>query len=175
MKWQWQQALDRGMANEGNLLLVDLSRQTLILLRHGVARARYRVSTSRRGAGEREGSHQTPRGWHRVVRWIGAGQPAGRVFVSRRATGRVLNAAERRAGGDTDLIVTRILRLRGLEPGRNAGPGVDSYARYIYIHGTNQEQLLGRPASGGCIRMASRDVIDLFRRTRGRPTFCRIG
>ena len=163
------------MAEHGCLLVVDLQRQTLVLLRAGRTCARYRVSTSRLGAGEREASHKTPRGWHRVVRWIGSGQPAGRVFVSRHATGRVLTAAARRAGGDTDLIVTRILRLRGLEKGRNAGPGVDSYARYIYIHGTNQEHLLGRPASGGCIRMASRDVIDLFRRTRGRPTFCWIG
>lgn len=110
-----------------------------------------------------------------MVRWIGDGAPAGMVFASRRATGSVLSRSELRSGGGPDLIVTRILRLRGLEPGRNAGRGVDSYARFIYIHGTNQEHLLGRPASHGCIRMSNRDVIDLFRRTRGRPTFCWIG
>ena len=157
------------------LLVIDLSRQRLSVVQAGRVRTTYPISSSRRGAGERAGSHKTPRGWHRVVRWIGDGAPAGMVFASRRATGSVLSRSELRSGGGPDLIVTRILRLRGLEPGRNAGRGVDSYARFIYIHGTNQEHLLGRPASHGCIRMSNRDVIDLFRRTRGRPTFCWIG
>lgn len=172
---RWDEARRRGLPARGCLLVVDLRRQVLTLWRAGAAVARYPVSTSRRGAGEREGSLCTPRGWHRVVRWIGAGAPAGMVFVSRRATGRVVPAAQRRAGGEADLIVTRILRLRGLEPGRNAGPGVDSYARWIYLHGTNQEHLLGRRASHGCIRLGSRAMLDLFRRTRGHPTFCWIG
>jgi len=96
------------------------------------------------------------------------------VFRSRRATGERLAPEAWRGGGRTDLILSRILRLRGLEPGRNAGPGCDSYARYIYIHGTNQEHRLGRPASHGCIRMSNRDVADVFARTRGRHTWCLI-
>ena len=67
-----------------------------------------------------------------------------------------------RAGGGRDYVLTRILWLEGLEPGVNRGAGIDSRARYIYIHGTNQEQLLGTPASHGCIRMANADVISFF-------------
>ena len=134
----------------------------------------YIISTSLRGPGERAGSGRTPRGWHRVVRWIGTGRAPGTVFVSRRFTGEVIPRKAWRGAGAPDLILSRILRLRGLEPGRNAGHGCDSYARYIYIHGTNQEHRLGTPASHGCIRMANRDVIDLFNRTRGTPTYCYI-
>lgn len=157
------------------ILVVDVRRQRLSVMLGARVRKTYRVSTSRRGLGERKGSGRTPRGWHRVVRWIGGGAPPGMVFSSRRATGRVITPGDKGSGGGADLIVSRILRLRGLEPGLNAGPGVDSYARYVYIHGTNQEHLLGRPASHGCIRMASRDVMDLFDRTRGHPTYCWIG
>jgi L,D-transpeptidase YbiS len=163
------------MADGKIILVVDVGRQRLTMMLRSRVLKSYRVSTSRHGLGERSGSGRTPRGWHRVVRWIGEGAPAGMVFLSRRATGRVIAVGGSGSGGGADLIVSRILRLRGLEPGRNAGPGVDSYARYIYIHGTNQEHLLGRPASHGCIRMASRDVMDLFRRTRGHSTYCWIG
>lgn len=154
------------------LLWVDVSRQELSLWVDGVRIRSYPVSTSRYGLGEEEGSFKTPRGRHRVVRWIGAGRPAGAVFESRRFTGRVVPEAEWRDPSGPDLILTRILRLRGLEPGINAGPGCDSYCRYIYIHGTNHEEALGRPASKGCIRMGNLDIIDLFDRTRGHPTFC---
>lgn len=156
------------------LLAVSIARQELELRSGGRCVKTYRVSTSRRGAGQRAHSNKTPTGWHRVVRWIGAGRPLGSVFVGRRFTGEVLPKNAWRSDAPRDTITTRILRLRGLEPGHNAGPGCDSYARYIYIHGTNHEQLLGTPASGGCVRMGNRDVADLFRRTRGRATFCLI-
>ena len=88
---------------------------------------------------------------------------SGLCFVSRRAVkGQILPPAAWRAGGGRDYVLTRILWLEGLEPGVNRGAGIDSRARYIYIHGTNQEQLLGTPASHGCIRMANADVISFF-------------
>jgi L,D-transpeptidase YbiS len=158
----------------GCLLTVSVRSQMLGLWRGGRLLREYPISTSRAGVGSRVNSHRTPPGWHRVVRWIGGNKPLGSVFRSRRATGQVLKPSAWRGGSATDLILSRILRLRGLEPGRNAGPGCDSYARYIYIHGTNQEHALGEPASHGCVRMGNKDVADLFRRTRGHPTWCLI-
>lgn len=89
--------------------------------------------------------------------------------------GQVLPPAKWRDGGDADLILSRILWLDGLEPGVNKGGTVDSRARYIYLHGTNHEQLLGTPASHGCIRMANRDIAAFFRMVRSRPVFVAIG
>ncbi len=171
----WPEALARGLPASGCLMLVDARRQRLFLMRRGRTVKVYAVSTARRGLGEREGSFRTPRGWHAVAAWIGHGLRAGSVLVSRRFTGEVLPAAAWRADSTDDRILSRILRLRGLEPGTNCGGAVDSFHRTIYVHGTNHEQQLGRPASHGCIRMANRDVMDLFRRTRGRVTWCWIG
>ncbi|MGN0853775.1 MAG: L,D-transpeptidase family protein [Kiritimatiellia bacterium] len=143
--------------------LVDVARQRMTVSRGGTVVRVYRVSTSRAGVGAREGSGRTPPGRHRVVRLFGHHAAPGQVFVSRRAVkGRILPPAAWRAADGGDCVLTRILRLEGLEPGVNAGPGIDSFARFIYIHGTNQEQLLGTPASHGCIRLANADVIDLF-------------
>lgn len=174
MRSPWLLAQSRGLPVRGLLIEVDVVRQRITLWFGSRVLARYRISTSRFGVGARAGSFKTPPGWHRVVRWIGSGRPLGSVFKSRRATGRIVAARDWRGPESADLILTRILRLRGLEPGRNSGSGVDSYARYIYIHGTNHEDRLGRPASRGCIRMGNRDVADLFRRTRGRITWCWI-
>lgn len=143
---------------------VDLSRQELTLLEGDEVIARYPVSTAARGAGERSGSEQTPRGLHEVRARIGAGAPLRAVFVGRRPTGEVCTPELARADPDRDWILTRILWLRGLERGRNRGGDVDSMRRYIYIHGTPDEASLGRPASHGCIRMANADVVDLFER-----------
>jgi UDP-N-acetylmuramate--alanine ligase len=49
-----------------------------------------------------------------------------------------------------------------MEVGINKGHGVDSYDRYIYIHGTNRENLVGAPLSRGCIALKNIDVIELF-------------
>ena len=103
---------------------------------------------------------RTPPGWHRIHARIGEGAPSGAVFVSREATGDRWKGEPEAA----DLILTRILTLEGLEDGVNRGPGHDSLERYIYIHGTNHEEELGRPASHGCVRMGNADVIDLFAR-----------
>ena len=144
---------------------VSLARQELELFGpDGERLARYPVSTAARGAGEGSGSYQTPRGRHLNRAKIGAGQPAGAVFVGRRPTGDVWSPAMGAANPERDWILSRILWLSGCEPGHNRLGQCDSMRRYIYIHGTADEHLLGQPASHGCIRMANADVIDLFER-----------
>ncbi len=119
---------------------------------------RYPVSTSKYGIGNKQDSYKTPLGWHRTVQKFGRNAKKGEIFVNRRRTGKI--AA--RVKEHKDLITSRILRLEGLEPGVNRGKGIDSFQREIYIHGTAEEHLIGRPASHGCIRMKNRDIIELF-------------
>lgn len=134
-------------------VVVSVRDQTLALINDGVVLARYPVSTSKFGLGDRSGTYATPLGSMAIASKIGANAPLGTVFKNRRPTGEVLapNAPGR------DPIVTRILWLRGLEK-QNAR----AFSRNIYIHGTPEERLIGRPASYGCIRMRSRDVAQLF-------------
>ena len=122
------------------------------------------VSTAARGAGEEKDSFRTPRGAHVVRACIGAGAPLNTVFVGRRPTGEIYTPALGRAHPGRDWILTRILWLSGLEPGRNRLGNVDTMQRYIYIHGTPDEVTLGVPGSHGCIRMRNRDVVELFDR-----------
>ena len=136
--------------------------QCLQVLEAGRVAVRYNVSTSMYGAGEMQDSQKTPRGRHEVAEMIGAGQPAGAVFRHRKATGRIWTDRLVDAESAQDWILTRIIRLRGCEPGHNRGGSVDTYNRFIYIHGTAQEQRIGHPASHGCIRMRNDDVIELF-------------
>ena len=124
--------------------------------------ASYPVSTATKGAGEHEGSEQTPRGLHEIRAKIGAGAPVGMVFVGRRPTGTVCTPELLRTDPGGDWITTRILWLRGLERGRNRLGNADSMRRHIYIHGTPHEALVGTPASHGCIRMRNADVVELF-------------
>lgn len=124
--------------------------------------ASWAVSTAAKGAGEREGSGQTPRGLHEIRAKIGAGAPEGAVFVGRRPTGEICTPERASAEPDRDWMLSRVLWLRGLEPGKNRRGAVDTMRRTIYIHGTPEEDALGTPASHGCVRMGSADVIELF-------------
>lgn len=142
------------------LVVVDVERQRLSLIEAGEIAGEWPVSTASAGIGGEEGSHRTPPGWHRIDARIGEGAPAGAVFRSREHGGDLWRGEAR----DEDLILTRVLTLEGLEDGVNRGPGHDSRARYIYIHGTNHEEALGRPASHGCVRMANAGVVELFDR-----------
>lgn len=142
------------------LVLVDVAGQRVLLLERGEVTGAWPASTAANGIGGVSGSFQTPPGWHRIQRRIGAGAAPGTVFVSREPTGEVWRGETR----DDDLILTRVLTLEGLEEGVNRGPGCDSLERYIYVHGTNHEEQLGTPASHGCVRMANADVVELFER-----------
>ncbi len=145
-------------------LEIDLGQQRLWLRRGDQAEAEYLVSTARNGPGERNGSNCTPRGWHKIRAKIGAGAPAGAVFVGRRPTGEVYDAALGRAFPERDWILTRILWLSGLEPGVNRLGACDTMRRYIYIHGCPDTERMGVPGSAGCIRMRNAELIELFER-----------
>jgi hypothetical protein len=121
-------------------------------------RRHYLISTSRFGTGQVMHSNQTPLGLHRIARKTGGGQPIGTVFKARQPVGLTWQ-------GMTDgAIVHRILWLEGLEPGFNRGGDVDSFRRYIYIHGFGDETTLGRPQSCGCVHLAAADLMPLYER-----------
>lgn len=143
------------------VIVVDLLLQQLKLYEGTRLVAVYPVSTSANGPGCKANSGCTPTGWHMVRRKIGNGLSRGTVFRGRVPGNVVTNFRDKSAD---DLITSRILWLDGLEAGRNQGGEVDSFSRYIYIHGTAQEHLIGRAVSHGCIRMNNTDVIALYTR-----------
>ena len=146
---------------------IDIARQRLRLFDTAGACVRdYEVSTALNGAGEQMGSGCTPRGRHIVRAMIGDDAPAGAVFVGRRPTGEIWSPRLQEQFPGRDWILSRILWLSGCEPGRNRLGAVDSMRRYIYIHGTPDDQPMGVPRSHGCVRMRNADVIDLFGRVK---------
>jgi hypothetical protein len=147
------------------LLFVQISTQTLQFFRHGKLVRSFVISTSKRPPSNVKNSLGTPRGFHEIAERIGAGQPPGMVFKGRVPIGRHFNELPEAATG-TNLITSRILWLRGLEPGVNQGEGVDSHDRYIYIHGTDREALLGQPQSAGCVLMRNLDIVELYEAVR---------
>ena len=142
-------------------ILIDAPKQTMYCYQDGAICHTYLISTGKNGLGEEEGSECTPRGWHAVYAVLGVHYPPNAVFVSRQWTGEIYSPAlgERHAG--RDWILTRIIQLDGLEPGRNRGGNVDTLKRYVYIHGTPHTTNLGTPGSRGCVRMANDDLIAL--------------
>ena len=157
------------LTNSPSLIVINISTQKLQLFEKGKLKKSYPISTSKRGAGQLSGSRQTPLGLHQICEKIGDGAPQYAVFKGRKFTGHVWPTTTPRHLHKRDFIVTRILRLEGLEPGRNKGHNhkgrtVDSKDRAIYIHGTTMEWKLGSPATIGCIHMGSKDVIKLFDR-----------
>lgn len=135
---------------------VSLADQALHLCLGEDLLRRYPVSTSSRGPGTEEGSYKTPLGSFRICEKIGDAEPLHTIFSARLPVG-LWNPA---TPSHEDLILTRILRLEGLDP-----DNLNTYDRYIYIHGTNHVEHLGSPASHGCVRMSSEDVLDLYERT----------
>jgi hypothetical protein len=141
------------------ILTVSVARQTLSLFDQGRLVKQFPCSTSRFGVGQIEGSNCTPLGLHCIAEKIGEGQPPGTVFKSRQIIGHTSEPQFADAK-----ITTRIMWLEGLEPGFNQGTDVDSHARYIYIHGTGDQDSIGEPASHGCIHLADDDLLWLFDR-----------
>jgi phosphoserine phosphatase len=133
-------------------LILSLDHQTLRVVEGGSELATFPVSTAIKGMGFQAGSHRTPTGAFRILAKIGAGMPAGTIFRGRTPCGTWGGCPSRK-----DLILSRILWLDGLDEGNR-----NTRERHIYIHGTNQEELIGQPASHGCIRMRNADVIRLF-------------
>ena len=141
------------------MIFVNSSNQTLYLFKDDRLIFESKISTSKYGMGCRMNSLKTPTGLHSVSSMFGKGLPAGTLFKNRKPTEEVIKKIPL---DNSDYITSRILRLNGLEEGKNKGGDLDSYNRYIYIHGTPHYNTLGSRQSQGCIRMSDRDVIKLF-------------
>jgi lipoprotein-anchoring transpeptidase ErfK/SrfK len=147
-----------------NMTYLDISilKQQLSLIQNNTVICSYPVSTAKNGAGELMGSGCTPQGWHRIRAKIGDRQPINSVFIARRPTGEIYSVELAKQQPERDWILSRILWLGGLEPYKNRYGDVDTSWRYIYIHGSPDHLLQGKPESHGCIRMKNADVMDLF-------------
>ena len=143
-------------------LEVDIGRQLMDVVDDGRIKHTYLISTAKNGPGEVRGSEMTPRGEHVIRAKIGTKEPVNTVFVKRRPTGEIYSQAMRAQFPERDWILTRIMWLSGLEPGKNRFGNVDTMRRYIYIHGSPDDVLMGTPGSRGCIRMRNSELIELF-------------
>lgn len=134
-------------------LLISASSQSATWLENGQPKKTFSISTSAKGLGSQEGSNKTPAGKFTIHSKFGHNAPTGTIFKSREPIG-TWNPTH---FTEEDLILTRILWLHGTED-HNA----NTKDRYIYLHGTNREDLLGTPASHGCVRFSNADIISIF-------------
>ena len=141
---------------------VDISEQRLYLIENSLIKASYPISTSKYGEGSIENSFKTPLGKHSIKEMIGEEAEINTIFTSRINTKRSATIIDQFQDTDNDYVTSRIMWLDGEEDGLNKGGNLDSFRRYIYIHGTHEEGLIGTKASHGCIRMFNYDVIELF-------------
>lgn len=149
-----------GAKRTTNLLLASIKEQIIIRFLNGKSVKHYQMSSSKRPPSCKENSFGTPVGLHELSEKIGDGEPSGMVFKGRKPIGKTYwecTCEERRK----NLITSRILRLAGLENGVNLGKGVDTFQRFVYLHGTNHESNLGVPASSGCLQVSNSDAIEL--------------
>ena len=158
-------------------ILIIPSQQKLLLIKNSIVLQEYMISTSKYGLGNKNESFQTPIGIHKISKKIGNLCPIFTVFKGRAPLGDNLTLSElekpinekyrkKYLKGCEDVITSRIMWLEGIEEGVNKGGNVDTYSRYIYIHGTAHEELIGKEASHGCIRMRNDNVIELFEKVK---------
>ena len=139
---------------------MSIARQRLYLFNGGKLEKEYAASTSRNPPSCVEGSLGTPTGLHKIDGKIGGGEPLGTVFRGRKPCGTVGDQPpEERA---KNLITTRIMRLRGLEDGKNSGGNLDTYARFVYFHLSNSEVRLVYPEFHGCVLLSNSGVDEIF-------------
>lgn len=146
------------------IIVVSIAQQRLQLHEADTVVMDAAIATASNGPGEEMDSERTPRGWHKVRAKIGAGLEQGAVLVGRRPTGEIFSPQLRQQFPDRDWVLTRILWLSGLEPGKNRFGRVDTMRRYIYIHGCPDDDPMGIPGSHGCLKMRNAEVITLFDR-----------
>tara|TARA_B100001113_G_scaffold340928_1_gene325590 strand:+ start:423 stop:956 length:534 start_codon:yes stop_codon:yes gene_type:complete len=142
---------------------VSISEQRLYVIDNDRVIRSYPISSSAYGEGQIENSLKTPLGEHEIQIKIGTGVPKYQFFVSREHISEEVSIIDEEIDSPDDFITTRIMWLSGMEEGFNSGGSVDSFNRFIYIHGTHEEGLIGKKASHGCIRMLNQDVLELFR------------
>lgn len=145
-----------------NLVFVSIMQQKLYVIMDKKVVASYPVSTSKFGLGNIFNSQKTPLGLHIVKNKMGDGVPLNGILRYGFYSNEIAHIIKEPKTSGKDLVTSRILWLEGLEKGKNKGGIMDSYNRGIYIHGTNEEGLIGLHASHGCVRMNNKDVIDLF-------------
>ena len=141
---------------------VSISEQRLYLLDDGSIIRSYPISSSAYGEGQTENSFMTPLGSHEIKTKIGTNVDKYEFFVSRQHIPQKVNIIHEAIDSEDDFITTRMMWLTGLTEGFNKGENIDSFNRFIYIHGTHEEGLIGKKASHGCIRMLNHDVLELF-------------
>ena len=149
---------------------ISISKQELFLFESGQITKTYKISSSKYGEGSKANSFKTPLGKHKIKKLIGENEQLGMRFIGRVPTEIYPIYDSEKIYVSDDVVQSRIIWLAGMEEGINKGLGVDSFERYIYIHGTPEEWLLGKKASKGCIRMANSDVIELFGFLKGGET-----
>ena len=159
---QFISSIDQSFNEFESLLFVDIENQNMFLLKKGTIFKVYKISSSYYGTGSEVNSLKTPLGKHEIYRKLGQNLPINAILKGRVWSGAIANIITEEVDTDFDHVTSRILWLDGLEIGKNKGMGIDSRTRYIYIHGTAEEGLIGKPASDGCIRMYNTDVIELF-------------
>lgn len=153
----WSMAIDASTSID-----IEISSQRLFLKENGQIIRSYPVSSSSFGEGQIENSFKTPYGKHKIKTKIGTNVNKNNFFISRQHISQSANIIHEPIDSEDDFITSRIMWLEGEEEGFNRGGSVDSFKRYIYIHGTHEEGLIGQKASHGCIRMLNHDVIELF-------------
>lgn len=144
------------------VFVVDDSEQRMYWYKNDKLVQKFTISTAANGLGNKPESNTTPAGAHRISTKIGKNAARGAVFDKLQNTGEIAKIYTKPNYSATALVLSRILRLDGLEPGKNKGGSVDTFNRAIYFHGTNKEGNLGKRASHGCIRMKNDEVIELF-------------
>lgn len=144
------------------VFVVDDSEQRMYWYKNDKLVQKFTISTAANGLGNKPESNTTPAGAHRISTKIGKNAPRGTVFDKLQNTGEIAKIYTKPNYSETALVLSRILRLDGLEPGKNKGGSVDTFNRAIYFHGTNKEGNLGKRVSHGCIRLKNDEVIELF-------------
>ncbi len=149
-------------------IVVKISEQKLFLYKNDKIFKTYSISSSKYGEGNEENSFKTPIGKHIICEKIGGNAKIGSIFISRKNKNEIakINYSYKNLSDKKDIITSRILRLEGLEIGKNKGffndKLIDTKKRYVYIHGTSEEFAIGKKVSKGCIRMKNKDIIKLF-------------
>ncbi len=142
-------------------VMIHLPSQQLYVFYDDQITANFCISSARNGPGELADSECTPRGWHEIAEIYGQNLKKNAVMVGRAWTGEIYDSRLAQEYPHRDWILSRILRLQGLEPGVNQGGQVDTFSRLIYIHGTPDSEPMGVPRSHGCIRMRNDEIIQL--------------
>jgi hypothetical protein len=143
-------------------IFVSVKRQKIFYIKNGNVEKVFLISTAKRGIGQEVHSQKTPEGLHQIKQMIGNNLPKDAILREREYIGEIATVYTDDTDIDDDYVTSRIMWLEGLESGINKGGNVDSFKRYIYIHGTPEEGLIGKPASHGCVRMKNNEVIELF-------------